>query len=165
MKFQILDWPTKIYPTTHRNKDSKLEHRFKVVLNQDSFILRSKEYVILKTNMVERGVEYYPNMSKNIPFSTIFRNISTGNKDLIYIVRPSYAQNNGYFMIELLVLNPTDHPIELKKGDHLTTFTINENCIRRYEYIKDYNTIVKGKNSDYEHYDHEIEYLLKDGTI
>ncbi len=165
MKFQILDYPTKVYPTTHRNKDGKLEHRFKMVLNQDSFIVLPKEYVRLESNMIERGVEYYPNMCKDIPFSTIFRNISTGNKDLIYIVRPSYMQNHGYFMIELLVLNPTDHPIELKKGDHLTTFTINENCIRRYEYIKDYNTIVKDKNSDYEHYDHEIEYLLKDGTI
>lgn len=142
MKFQILDYPIKVYPTTRKNKDGKLEHRFKMVLNQDSFIIRSKEYVRLMSNMIERGAEYNPDMCKDTPFNTVFKNISTGNKDLTYIVRHSYEENYGYFMIELLVLNTTDHPIELKKGEHLTTFTINENCIRRYEYIKNKGKII-----------------------
>lgn len=129
MKFKINDYLSRVYVTTHRNKEKKLEHRFKVVYKADGIILLPGEFTALGTNMVEIGCEFNDD---RLHFTIIHK----GDNELKYAVHPDLycCYYNQYSTVIVYCLNETDHPIEIKKNDELVTFTVNEGCIRRYEY-------------------------------
>lgn len=143
MKFKILDYDAKIHPVVYRNnKTNELYHRFKAVFNQDDVILRQGEYIVLSTNMVERGYDRYalihdkePNSKKQ---TVRFKIINKGNNELKYYVKANLHldDDNGYYTIQLYAHNLTNHPIRIKKNEELCTFIVNEPCIRRYEHMK-----------------------------
>lgn len=143
MKFKILDFDAKIHPVIYRNnKTKKPYHRFKAVFNQDDVILRQGEYIVLSTNMVERGYDKYALIhdkeSNSKKQSVRFNIINKGNNELKYYVKPNLhlGDGHGYYAIQLYAHNLTNHPIRIKKNEKLCTFTVNEPCIRRYEYMK-----------------------------